>query len=271
MAEAGVLQRGGGHGDGPHDRRRGGRRAGDAWPAGGAPAVRPAEGDGGLRDPARQCGPGGMRRQARRPRAPPAHGPRAGVRRRGGGDEGGAGEGDRGGRRGRDPRRGTRGRPGDARDAGGDRGDRGRGPRRVGGADHRRALLGRDARLHGGAYRARGRQGRPDRGAARRGRDHDRRRHAPDRREADRRADRRAPARLHAPARTRTERWRWRFRSTRSWWAAPPRAQWPAEGIFGDHPRGWVRLPRSCARGLRAPRPRRGRQPLQRPTSTAPR
>ena len=52
-------------------------------------------------------------------------------------------------RRGRDPLRGPGGRPGDARDAPRDRGARRRGHRRRRRADHRRPLLGRDARPDG--------------------------------------------------------------------------------------------------------------------------
>ena len=66
-------------------------------------------------------------------------------------------------RRDRDPQRGPDRRPRDARDAPGHRRDRRQGPRRGGRADHRRPLLGGDARADDRPRRARGRQGRPDR------------------------------------------------------------------------------------------------------------
>ena len=60
----------------------------DRRPGRRAPARRPDQADGRPRDPARQPRARGLRRQARRPRAPPPHGPGARVRRRGGGDGG---------------------------------------------------------------------------------------------------------------------------------------------------------------------------------------
>ena len=72
----------------------------------------------------------GLRGQARRARAAPAHRPGARVRVRGGRDGGGHGEPDQGRRRGRDPQRGPGRRPGHARDARRHRGARRRGARR---------------------------------------------------------------------------------------------------------------------------------------------
>ena len=62
------------------------------------------------------------------------------------------------GRRRRDPLRRAGRRPGHARDARRDRGHRRRRPGRLGGAAHRRPLLGRDARLHGRPRRRRRRR-----------------------------------------------------------------------------------------------------------------
>ena len=66
------------------------------------------------------------------------------------------------------PQRGPAGRPGHARDAARDRRARRRGPGRLGGAAHRRPLLRRHPRLHGGPRGARGAARRPDRRGARR-------------------------------------------------------------------------------------------------------
>ena len=55
------------------------------------------------------------------------------------------------------------------------------------------------------------------------------------------------PTCAHRPRRGRDR------RSTRSWWAAPPRARSRAEGGSGDRPRGWVSLP-GQARGASVPR-----------------
>ena len=72
------------------------------------------------------------------------------------------------GRRRRDPLRGPGRRPGHARDAARHRVARRRGARRRGRADHRRPLLGRDARPDGRPHRARGVPRRPDRARPRR-------------------------------------------------------------------------------------------------------
>ena len=110
------------------------------------------------RDPAREPRAGGVRRQARRARAPAP--PRAGarVRLRGGLLRGRQGREHRAGRRRRDPLRGPGRRAGHARDAPRHGRDRRRGARRLGRARHRRALLGRDARAHGRPRRARRRR-----------------------------------------------------------------------------------------------------------------
>ena len=71
---------------------------------------------------------------------------------------------------------GPAGGPGHARDAARHRCARRRGPRRRGRADHRRPLLGRDARADGRPHRARGVPRRPDRARARRRHDRARRR-----------------------------------------------------------------------------------------------
>ncbi len=150
----------------------------DRGAAGRAPAVRSAEADRRVRDPARQHRARRLRRQARRPRAPAPRRSRAGLRRRGGRDGRRARQGDPRGRRRRDPRRGPRRRTRDARDARRHRRHRRRGAGGDRRADHRRALLRRDARLHGRPHRSRGRPRRADRRAARRRRAHDRRRSA---------------------------------------------------------------------------------------------
>ena len=69
--------------DGRRARRRGRRGRG---PAGRPAARRPAQGDRRPGDPARQHRPGGLRREARRPRAPPPRRPGARLRGRGGRD-----------------------------------------------------------------------------------------------------------------------------------------------------------------------------------------
>ena len=128
--------------------------------------ARAAEADRRARDPARLARARGLRRQARRPRAPPPPRPGARLRLRGGVLRRRQGPHDRAGRRGRDPLRGPRRRPGHARDAARHRGARRRGARRRGRADHRRPLLGRDARPDGRPHRAGGRARRPDRRAS---------------------------------------------------------------------------------------------------------
>ena len=232
MLEAGVL-----HGDAEtvtghtigHHAVRG---AGDPGPARRAPARGSARPHRRLRDPAREHRSGRVRRQARRPRAPLPHRPRPRVRRRGGGDGGGAREGDQGRRRGRDPRRGTGRRAGDARDA---RGHGGAGRRGAGGnrrPDHRRALLGRHPRLHGRPRGTRGGPRRADRRPRRRRPDHDRRR-VP-RRWTWRSAPTSSPGawpRTVRPPRTPTS--TSRSASTRCSWAAPPRAPSRAEAPAG--------------------------------------
>ena len=95
-----------------------------------------------------------------------------GVLRRGQGAD------DRARRRRRDPLRGPRRRPGHARDAARHRLARRRGPGRRSRADHRRALLRRDARADGRPRRARGVPRRPDRPRPRRRHDRARRRRA---------------------------------------------------------------------------------------------
>ena len=74
------------------------------------------------------------------------------------------------------------GRPGHARDAHADLGHHGRRPGQGRGADHRRPLLRRLARLHRRPRHARGPGRRADRAGAKRRPDHDRRRHEPARR-----------------------------------------------------------------------------------------
>ncbi len=96
---------------------------------------------------------------------------------------------------------GPRGGPGDARDAGDDRRALGAGDGQEGGADHRRAVLGRDAGLLRGPCRARGGGGRADRAPARRRRDHARRGGGHDRGRGGRGRDGRAPRRLVRSAR----------------------------------------------------------------------
>ena len=123
-----------------------------------------------------------------RPRAAWSSSPATGAREhrgparvfesRGGRVRGGQGEVDPARRGGRDPQRGPRRRPGHARDAARDRGARGRGPRRLGRAAHRRALLRRHPRLHGRPRGARGAARRADRRGARRRHDRLRRRRA---------------------------------------------------------------------------------------------
>ena len=93
--------------DGQRDRR----------PAGRAAARRPAQAHRRPGDPARQPRPRGLRRQARRPRAPPPRGPGARLRGRGGRDGRRHGAADQGRRRRRHPQRGPGRRPGHARDA----------------------------------------------------------------------------------------------------------------------------------------------------------
>ncbi len=161
MQEAGVL-----NGDAPTVSGRSiGEHAAEAMETEGQRVVRPLddplEAHGRLRDPPRQHRARRLRRQARRPRASLPHRPRSRVRRRGGGDGGGARPRDPGWRRRGDPQRGSRRRTGDARDARRHRSARRRGARRDGRADHRWALLGSNARVHGRPCRARGGPGGP--------------------------------------------------------------------------------------------------------------
>ena len=98
----------------------------------------------------------------------------------------------------RHPLRGAERRARHARDAVDDGGALRPGRRREGGADHRRPLFGRDARLLHRPCRAGGGGRRADRLVARRRQDHDRRRRRHDRRRAERRRAGRAAPRLDA-------------------------------------------------------------------------
>ena len=119
------------------------------------PVSSPPEGARRTCDPAWEPGPRRKRRQAGRPRANVPLGPGSRLRLRGGMLRGGEGARHRGGRRRRDPVRGPCGGAGHARDAPRHRRDRRRGTRRRRRPDHRRAVLGGDARIHGRSRRAR--------------------------------------------------------------------------------------------------------------------
>ena len=88
LLEAGLLHEDALTVTGPHGRRARARGGRDAGPARRAPARRPDQGQRRPGDPARQPRARGLRRQALGPRAPPPRRPRAGLRRRGGGDGG---------------------------------------------------------------------------------------------------------------------------------------------------------------------------------------
>ena len=118
-----------------------------------------------------------LRREAGRPRAAPPPRPGPGLRFRDRLLRGGQGPTDRAGRRRRDPLRGTGRWAGHAGDAQRHRRARRRGPRRHRRTDHRRPLLGRDARADARSHRAGGGARRPDR--ARRGGRRDRHRRRP--------------------------------------------------------------------------------------------
>ena len=126
-------------------------------------ARRPAQAHRRPGHPARQPRARGLRRQARRPRAPPPRGPGARLRGRGGGDGRGHAR--------RHPagdvvvirNEGPVGGPGMREMLAVTGAINGAGPRRARRADDRRALLRRHPRLHGRPRRARGRPRRPDR------------------------------------------------------------------------------------------------------------
>ena len=149
------------------DRRRRSRGGpGDAGSRSGAHALGPDKAYRGAGGAQGQPRPRWLRGQGGRPHDDETTRARARLRHRGGGvRRGGAGP-HPGRRRGRDPIRGSAGWSGDARDVGGDGCARGRGVGRVGGAAHRRPLLGGDPGPDGRSRRARSGDRRTDRGSA---------------------------------------------------------------------------------------------------------
>ena len=154
------------------------------------------------------------------------HRPGAGVRVRGGRLRRGAGAHLRRGRGPGDPQRGPGRRPRHARDAGDHRRALRPGHGQEGGADHRRPLLRRHARLLRRPCRARGGEGRADRAPPRRRHDHHRRDHGRDQRGALRRRARGTPRGLDRPAPDASTA-RARSGSTPSWSARPGSARSP--------------------------------------------
>ena len=128
----------------------------------------PLKPTGGLAILRGSLAPGGLRRQARRSRAPPPPRPGTGLRLRDGVLRGGQEPRDPRGRRRRDPLRGPGRRPGHAGDAQRHGRARRRGPGRLRRAPHGRPLLRRDARPDDRPRRARGGARRPDRRSSRR-------------------------------------------------------------------------------------------------------